>query len=263
MWSSSQLLASGFSITTFGEDESGELYAANANDGTIHHVLGSMAPRLNAAGVVNSATYQAGLVAGSLVTAFVAGVLDDLGVLTSNSGVSVAVNGIPSPVVAVANARGQEQVNFQAPFEIAGSGTATVVVTRAGQSSAPVIVPVLSVQPGIYSLAHNSDFSPVSAGQPLQRGEFAVLFASGLGAVSNPPQNGIAAPLAPLAVAQADIHVMLGGLPCDVPVAGFAPGILGVYQVNFRVPPNAPPGSHDILLTAGAAVSPAIQAQVQ
>jgi len=203
------------------------------------------------------------VVPGSLATAFVAGVLDDPGILQGSNGISVTVNGIDAPVLAVANTRGQEQVNFQVPFEIAGSNAATVVMTRAGQSSALVVVPVLALQPGIYSVAHNSDFSSVSAGRPLQRGEFGVLFASGLGAVSNQPQTGATARLSPLSLVQADVHVTLGGLPCDVPFAGLAPGMLGVYQVNFRVPPNALPGLQDVLLMAGAVVSPAIQAQVQ
>jgi hypothetical protein len=40
-WVNRLLLSSGFSISTFGEDEAGEIYVANAANGTIHHTTGS------------------------------------------------------------------------------------------------------------------------------------------------------------------------------------------------------------------------------
>jgi glucose/arabinose dehydrogenase len=38
VWTTRQELATGFAITTFGEDEAGELYLANANDGTVYRI---------------------------------------------------------------------------------------------------------------------------------------------------------------------------------------------------------------------------------
>jgi glucose/arabinose dehydrogenase len=38
VWTTRQELATGFAITTFGEDEAGELYVANANDGTVYRI---------------------------------------------------------------------------------------------------------------------------------------------------------------------------------------------------------------------------------
>jgi hypothetical protein len=38
VWTTRQELATSFAITTFGEDEAGELYVANANDGTVHRI---------------------------------------------------------------------------------------------------------------------------------------------------------------------------------------------------------------------------------
>ena len=148
-WVNRLLLSSGFSITTFGEDESGEMYVANANNGSIHRISGSAAPRVLARGLVNAASFVEGLAPGSAASAFTAGVLDDPGIIaadriplpTSLNGVSVTVNGIAAPIYAIANVKGQEQINFQTPFEAAGQPRATVVVTRAGQSSAPLPVP--------------------------------------------------------------------------------------------------------------------------
>lgn len=277
-WANRLLLSSGFNITTFGEDEAGEVYVANAANGTIHRIEGSRAPRFSAAGVVNAASFVQGLVAGSLATVFVAGVLDDPGIVladriplaTSLNGVSITVNGIPAPIHAVANRNGQEQVNFQVPFEVAGRPAASVVVTRAGAASAAADLPIVDIQPAIYTsdgalaiVVHNAEHTLVTAAQPLQRGEFAFLYAAGLGRVTNQPPTGNGAPLSPLASAMAGVRVALAGLPCEVQYAGLAPVLVGVYQVNFRAPANAPSGLQDLVLTAGAAASPVVRVLVQ
>ncbi len=277
-WVNRLLLSSGFGITTFGEDSAGEVYVANAANGTIHHIVGSSAPQFSAAGVVNSASFVQGLVPGSLASVFASGVLDDPGIVGAAAiplpgdlgGVSVSVAGVAAPLLAVANSNGLELVNFQVPFEIAGRSSASVVVTRSGHSSPTVDVPVLDVQPAIYTTdgtqavaVHAADYTLVTAAKPLRGGEFAFIYSAGLGAVSNPPSTGSGAPFSPLAVALADVRVSLAGSPCDVPFAGLAPGLVGVYQVNFRVPANAPSGSQNLVLTAGAATSPAVKVPVQ
>ncbi|PWT99728.1 MAG: hypothetical protein C5B51_26595 [Terriglobia bacterium] len=254
------LLSSGFLITTFGEDEAGEIYVASQGNGSIYHIVGSAAPRLNAGGVVNSASYAPGLVPGSIATAFAAGVLDDPGVVAGANGLTVTVNGISAPVLGVANVNGQEQVNFQAPYEIAGKTSAPVAITRAGQASASVDVPVASLQPGVYVITHG-DYTAVTVARPLQRGEIAILWASGLGAVSNQPPTGGVAPSS--ALVQANVRVTLGGIPCDVAFAGLGPGLIGVYQVNFRVASNVASGSQQLILAAGNVAAPAAPAIVQ
>jgi uncharacterized protein (TIGR03437 family) len=270
-WSNRLLLSSGFSITTFGEDEAGEVYVANAQNSTIHRIDGSRAPRFSAAGVVNAASYVQGLVPGSLATVFAAGVLDDSAVVGADRiplpmslrDVSITVDGIPAPILTVANSNGQEQVNFQAPFEIAGRSNVSVVMTRAGESSAAVEVPVLDLQPAVYTgdgsravVVHNTDYTLVTAARPLERREFAFVYVSGLGRVINQPDTGSAAPVHPLASALADVRVTLAGITCEVQYAGLAPGFAGVYQLNFKVPANAPSGSEELVVTAGSTSPP-------
>src|SRR5437763_77011 len=77
-----------------------------------------------------------------------------------------AVAGIAAPVLSVSNVKGQEQVNFQVPFDAAGRSTAAMIVTRDGQASASVDVPVAAVQPGVYTsdgtqaiVVHNADYT--------------------------------------------------------------------------------------------------------
>src|SRR5205085_4962337 len=140
----SRLLATTrFSITTFGEDEAGEVYVADAASGTIYRIGGSAAPRVSAAGVVNAASFAPGLVAGSLATIFAAGVLDAPGVVSTPAGVSVTLDGIAAPVQLAANRNGVEQLNVYVPVELEARTTVRVVVTRDGRSSAAVDVAVL------------------------------------------------------------------------------------------------------------------------
>jgi len=272
-----RLTTTGFSITTFGADESGEIYVSDANTGTIYHIIGQPAPRIPVGGVVNAASFAPGLTPGSFATVFVAGVLDTPGVVsnsqipipTSLNGVNVTVNGTPAPVYAVANVNGIEQVNFQAPFDLAGKSTASVVVSRGGVPGQPVNVAVTDAQPGIFTLegtqavAVHSDYTLVTSAQPLKPGEFAFLYATGLGPVSNQPATGAAAPSTPpFAEVKGSVSVTLAGMPCDVGFAGLAPGLVGVYQVNFRVPANAPSGSDDVVVSAGSVASPTVKAPV-
>jgi uncharacterized protein (TIGR03437 family) len=276
-WVNRLLLSSGLSITTFGEDEAGELYLGSGN-GRIYHIEGSLAPRFTVAGVVNAASFAPGLVPGSLGTLFAAGVLDNQGIVstdriplpTSLQEVSITVDGIAAPINTLANNNGQEQINFQVPIEIAGRPTASVIVTRQGAASAAVVVPVVELQPAVYTsdgtqavVIHNADYTLATATRPLVPGEFAFVYATGLGAVDNQPPTGDGGPVTPLARALTAVRVTLAGLQCDVQYAGLAPGLVGVYQVNFRVPANVPNGSQELALTAGGTSSPAARVFVR
>jgi uncharacterized protein (TIGR03437 family) len=256
-WVQRQLLAPNFNITTFGEDEAGEIYVANSKDGTIHRIDGSTAPRLIAAGVVNAASFAGGIVPGSLTTIFAAGLRDDPGSIVapqiplpaSLGGVTVSVADITAQIYSVSNVNGQEQLTFLAPAELAGRSTATVIVTRDGQASAPADVPVLAVQPGVYTVdgtqavaVHNAEYSLVTASNPLVPSEYAFVYASGLGSST-------------------DVRVTLGGIPCSVQYAGLAPGFPGVYQVNFQVPTVAS-GTQPLTVTASGVASPTVQLSV-
>src|SRR5262249_9016083 len=142
-WNARVLLTSGFNITTFGEDEAGEIYVANAQGGVISRVEGARAPRLTATGVVNAASFVQGLTPGSLATILSAGILDNPGITSapgiplpsSLRGVSVTIGGIAAPIQFIANSKGDEQVTVQVPFGVRGRASAAVAVTRDGQSS--------------------------------------------------------------------------------------------------------------------------------
>jgi len=277
-WFSRQVLSSGFDITTFGEDEDGEIYVADSISGTIHRIEGSQDPRYWSSSATNAASFAPGLVAGSLATVFAAGVRDTPGSTQAQvlplppelDGVKVMLDGNAVPLLAVANTSGTEQVNFQVPFDLAGRNSVSLVVSRNGQQGLPVNVPLLAVQPAIYSsggtaaiVVHNVGYTLVTRENPLVPGEVAFLYASGLGQVSNPPAAGVGAPLQPLSEALLKPSLSLGNRPAEVLFAGLAPGLAGVFQVNFRVPAGVASGSQPLVLTSGALASPVLVVPVR
>ncbi len=278
-WTSRVVLDSGLHITTFGEDEPGELFAA-ASDGRVYRVdqTAAVAPRFNANGVVNSASFVPGIVPGSLATVFASGVHQAEGITAADTiplpltmdAVSVTVGGVRAPLLSVSNVAGSEQVNFQVPFEVAGRSTVEMTVARAGANSAPQTIPVLVEQPGVYAsppgrgiAVHNANYSLVTDASPLVAGEFAFIYASGLGAVTNAPATGAAASSQPTAEVRASVRVTLGDQPCQVLFAGLAPGFVGVYQVNFRVPASVPSGLRNLVLGVGGADAPVVMLPVR
>jgi uncharacterized protein (TIGR03437 family) len=267
-WSNRLLLASGFLITTFGQDDEGEVYVADANTGTMRRIEGSTAPRFSAAAVTNAASFVPGIVAGSFVTAFAAGVRDTPGssvaaqlpLPSSLGGVTVTVAGIGAPVYAVSNVGGTEQVSFQVPWGIAGRTSAAVVITRDGNASAAVDVPVLPAQPGVYAsggqaiVVRAADYALRAP-----RGDYVFVYASGLGQVLNQPADGAAAPSSPLAGTTAAPTVRLAGVACELQFAGLAPGFAGVYQVNFHIPAGVPVGLQDLTIDGSPVVKVAVE----
>ena len=159
---------------------------------------------LTAGAVVNPASNAPGMSPGSFGAVYAAGVRDEAGIAqadriplpTSLGGVSVTVGGVAAPLLAVANVNGVEQVTFQAPFEIAGRSEAPVVVARDGAASAAASVPVVEIQPAVYTIdgvqaiaVHNADFTLVTAARPLLPGEHAFVYATGLGQRDKPARN--------------------------------------------------------------------------
>jgi len=91
---------------------------------------------------------------------------------------------------------------------------------------------------------HEDWSAPVSDQNPARPGEIVHTYAVGLGATFPPVDFGAAAPsrepLARLSTPLECRNVSSGnsGPPVEVTFAGLAPGYVGVYQVDWRVPPD-------------------------
>ena len=269
------LMESRMGVSTFGQDEQGELYVGDHRGSGVYRIdAGDTAPRLAAGGVGNAASFAAGLVAGSLGTAFGLGLRDEVGVTAAQGvplpvvlgGVRLSINGRDVPLYAVARGNGTEQVNFQVPWDLTGA-SARVVVSRDGVASQALDVPVLAAQPGVFTadgttamMVRNRDYSLATG---LRSGEAVFFYATGLGEVENTPATGAASAVAPLARVRQTVAVTIDGVPCEVLFAGLAPGLIGVYQVNIVAPGGLTVGPKDLVVTVGGQRSVAVLVVVE
>lgn len=233
-------------------------------------------PTVLQGGVLNGASFDHAqpVAPGSLVSIFGSSLASSLGLAGSIplsndlANVSVTFNGIPAPLLAVVPLAfgSTDQINAQLPWELAGSTTASVVVTNAnGVPSPPVTVSLASAAPGVFILqpsgyavaySHSDGQIAAPAGaiaglstHPAKIGDPNTLeiLATGLGPV-NPPvqtgnnvlqdaQNGILHNTATTPI------VMIGGVQAQVFFSGMSPQFVGVYQLNVIVQPGTPTGN--------------------
>jgi uncharacterized protein len=168
--------------------------------------LNPQLPAVRPAGITNAASWLSGAVApAEIVSIFGSGFTG----LTA-----VSFNGVPAPVLY----RSPTQINALVP-DVFRSFTTEV---RVGQFA--YTMPVQSSAPGLFRPILNQDYSVNSATRPAPRDSTVMLWGTGAG-VSGP------------------VTAVVGTVPAVVEYAGAAPGFpAGVFQVNVRVPADAPTG---------------------
>jgi uncharacterized protein (TIGR03437 family) len=225
------------------------------------------APLISSLTFVNGASFRPGWVPGSTGTVFGVNLTQALdGVVitgpapfpTDLLGVSVSVNGIPAPILGVANVSGQEQINIQVPFEIPAPTKATVILENNGTA---VTIPGVSIeraQPGIFeafldgrmqAAALHADFSLVTRVNPARRGETILLFLTGLGPTRAPVETNQAGPI-PARRTVFDVAVGIDHAGMVNSGAFYAPGLVTVYQTNFVVAGDVESGDRSLNVVA-------------
>ena len=209
---------------------------------------------------LNGASFQPGIAPGSIATITGTGIATGVqGTVTAGTlvgplqnslaGVSVTFNGTTAPIYSVSNINGNEQVTVQVPFEVA-PGTATVVINAAGGGSGTINnVTIQSLSPGVFQLPGAGNFavlvrpdgSFVSQDNPIRRGEVIRLYATGLGQVGPTPTSTNRVGVANQDVL-ASIVVGLNNQGIPFISARTLPGVVGVYEVAFQVPPDTAAG---------------------
>ena len=206
-------------------------------------------PRLNQGGVI--------LTAGSLVTLSGDGLAEGeaeattLPLPASLGGASVFMNGFPAALISASAG----QIQMQVPWEVAGENVPVTVVLN-GVAGNTVTIDVGQSQPVLYSVTH-ADGARVTVERPAGAGDALVIRATGLGPVSGAPRTGRAAPAEPLQRTREAPVVSVGGLNAEVLVSGLAPGLVGVYQIEVRVPAGLAAGSATPLVIGAGSQSSA------
>ena len=229
-------------------------------------------PAFTSDGVVNSATFQPGIVPGSLVSVFGANLTEGIsgtelaGGATTYGGTTVWFGDIPAPILSVTG-RPDEQINVQAPFEISSGQTTSVRVDNNGTQTTAAGIPVFSAQPGIFEIPveggvtvgaviHPDTGDLVTTSNPAAQGQILALFFTGGGPLEPAIVTGQFGPVPP-AEMTLPVTVSVDGITASTPFTGYAPTFLGLYQTNFTVPDQAGCGDRSLSIQVGAAVSPA------
>ncbi len=181
-------------------------------------------------------------------------------------GISVRMNGILAPLLYVGagtrfGSNGAFQINYQLPFEVS-PGVAFVEVLNNGNAVTSEFLTVRNSSPGVFSFtsdgmgqiaALNQDYQANSATRSEARGRVIQIYATGTGAqlidsvtrlrvtlptATAPPGDG-----SKLFLTENLPTVTIGGLPATVEFSGLAPGYVGLWQVNVRLPLNVATGN--------------------
>lgn len=235
---------------------------AGAPSGPTLTVSTTGVPLFTSAGVVNSASFTAPVSPGSLASIFgvnlAAGATAwaSFPIPTELAEVRVFVNGRAAPLLYVDD----RQINFVVPQETEAGQASMVVSTPLGQTG-PAAVAVAPVAPAIF-LAGSGFGAAVVVGtgkltseRAAAPGEFLAIFATGLGAVK-PDETGL------FKTVQLP-QVTLAGIPAEIQFSGLAPGFIGLYQVNARVPQGTPSGLQTLSLAIGGANANEVLVRIQ
>jgi uncharacterized protein (TIGR03437 family) len=231
-------------------------------------------PAISANGVVNGASFQAGIVPASWVTILgtnLSSVTDtwDKSIVggklpTVLDGVSVSIGGKPAYVQYVS----PTQINVQAPD--AGLGPLPVTVTNANGTSAAATAtsqqfgPAFFPWSGKYAVATRQDFSlAAKAGLipglntvPAKPGDVIILWGTGFGPTSPTIAAGIQAPTDQPYPTANPVTVTVGTASAQVFGAALAPGFAGLYQIAISIPASTPDGDIPIKASVGGVQSP-------
>jgi len=224
--------------------------------------------------IVSSTSFNSGAVApGDLVSLFgvnlgpTPGVRADAGTLPTTIGqTQVTFDGVPAPLFFASGGF----VQAQAPTTLTSGGNTSIRVTSSSGNSSTVSVPVVSTNPGIFTVeaggggqakainqdgSQNGDGSILGTDKPAPRGSVIAVYASGLGALNPAVAAGTPAPSSPLSNTTLPVTATIANQTATVMFAGAAPGLIGVYQVNIQVPATAPSGSARLVLSVGGNTS--------
>jgi uncharacterized protein (TIGR03437 family) len=246
--------------------------ASGAFNVTFNLTVTPPAPTITASAFYNGADFKQGSISPcSIATIIAPGIAPNIqGVVSSGqpvgaqpyqlANVTVAFRGSLSPIYSVSNINGQQQVTFQLPCDVTPGNSVPVTVTVNG-NPATVNVPVLPASPGIFQTVMSDgrlravlvrpDGSFVSLTNPARRGEQIVAFLTGLGPTmqANIGTNSVPAPGTTASVlGQVIVGINNSGVP--VVSSQLSPDLIGVYEVTFLVPPDAPQGNNIVFSVA-------------
>jgi uncharacterized protein (TIGR03437 family) len=257
-------------------DGAGDLFFADTSNNRVRMLLpnGVISPPpvvvLPPLAVANAASLIAGPVApGELVTitgaglgpqAGVGGTYDASGLLANQlAGTEVRFDGVPAPLL-YAQA---SQINAQVPYTVSGNSATHLEVFYQAKSAGTLDLTVTANVPAVFSTIVQQDGTYNSQTNPAPHGTFLTVYATGDGIEYGPDLAGLPAAV-PYPFPVLPVTVTLAGMAAEVTYAGSAPGLVGILQVNARVPGSfVPSGAVPLVLMVGTVRAPPVTVWVQ
>ena len=211
--------------------------------------------QLSVGGVANAASYQKTYAPGMLVAVFgtaLGNFAQSAGTIPLPeylAGFQAYVNNVPAPLWYVSPG----QVNIQIPYETPTTGVVALTVSNPW-NEVNYNIRMSSAAPGIFTNADGS-LNPYSSGA---RGQEVAIYITGDGKVSPSLADGATpSPRATVPKPIQAVSLTVGGVPVATPLPflGIPSGFVGVTQVNFTIPTNAPLGPQPVVVTVGSASS--------
>jgi len=216
---------------------------------------------LNPDGIVNSASFAPitnSVAPGEYVTLFGSGLGSSaqaatLPLMTSLGSAQVPVDSVSSPLLATS----PTLLQVLLPNETPTYSFATFQVTANGSQSGQVTVYTASTAPGVFTSTSNGigpadvfhgNYSYVTQTSPAVAGETVFFYANGMGSTTPAVADGAAAPSSPAATIDdpnlsVDIFDSNGNYnTVQIVFSALAPGLAGVYQINFTMPSGVASG---------------------
>lgn len=254
-------------------DASGNVYFVDTNNNRVRRLTAEVEPlppppppALIQVSVLNAASLLEGPVApGEILTIFGAGIgpaqgangtFDSTGLLTTQvGGTEVRFDNIPAPVLYAQ----QDQINLQVPYAVAGRARTQMEIRYNGKAVATVALAVTEAAPALFPVAANQDGSPNSASEPAPRGTILTFYGTGEGLTDGPNVGGRMAEL-PYPRPLLPVTVSVAGLTAEILYAGSAPGLVGIFQLNARVPGGyILAGAETVIVSVGGTPAPPFQ----
>ena len=204
--------------------------------------------------IVNAADFSQNTAPGSLIS-LIGSNLSPVSQASSTTPLPTAlgescltVNGVPVPMLFASG----EQINAQIPYQV--DGNVTLILRTPGGVSDNFNLTILPAAPSIFRSgtsgpetqlpavvrARNNEIVTVS--NPIHRDDVISIYLTGMGNTSPAVEAGFPGGSDPIAMPLIAPTVRLGGVGLPVEFAGLAPGQVGVYQINARIPRNVPTG---------------------
>ena len=205
---------------------------------------------------LNAASFTQAVAPGGILSVFGTGLAPATGsapatpLPTMLAGTSVTIDGIAAPLYYVS----PTQLNIQIPYEVPAGAAATLRVNNNGESAFDTFN-VSAIAPAIFTFDNGAPVPFTTAAQ----GREITLYVTGAGPVSPAVATGAApaanTPIASLPAPVGNPGVTVGGVTATINFIGIPTWSVGVVQINYTIPANAPLGAQPVMVSIGGVQS--------